>query len=157
MEFLGQQINSGGMTPTEAKLKAVREWAAPRNVHEVRSFLGFANYYRRFIRNFAGIASPLTDLTKKDIPWQWGPHQRQAFAQLKEAYCRAPVLLFPDPELPYTVATDASGIAGGGVLLQDHGEGLQPLAFLSRRFTPTEQKYSAYERELIAMAYCLQS
>ena len=74
---------------------------------------------------------------------------------MKDAYCNAPILLFPDPKLPYTVSTDASGEAAGGALLQDQGKGLQPLAFVSRRLTPTEQKYWAYERELAAMAYCL--
>ena len=90
------------------------------------------------------------------MPWQWGPYQRQAFQAVKDAYCNAPILLFPDPKLPYTVSTDASGEAAGGALLQDQGKGLQPLAFVSRRLTPTEQKYWAYERELAAMAYCLQ-
>ena len=76
---------------------------------------------------------------------------------MKTALCTAPVLQFPNPDLPYTVVTDASGTAAGGVLMQDKGEGLQPLAFLSRRLKPTEQRYSAYERELAAVAYCLQS
>ena len=71
--------------------------------------------------------------------------------------CAAPVLQFPDPKLPYTVVTDASGTAAGGVLMQDQGDGLRPLAFLSRRLKPTEQRYSAYERELAAVAYCLMS
>ena len=157
VEFLGQQICRGGMTPTEAKLKAVRDWATPQDVKGVRSFLGFANYYRRFVKDFAAIADPLTSLTKKDVEWQWGPYQRCAFQQLKESLCAAPVLLFPDPKLPYTVVTDASGTVAGGVLMQDQGNGLQPLAFLSRRLKPTEQRYSAYERELVAVAYCLQS
>ena len=151
IEFLGQRVCGGGISLTEAKLAAIRNWATPQNVRDVRSFLGFANYYRRFIKNFAGIASPLTDLTKKGMPWQWGPYQRQAFQAVKDAYCNAPILLFPDPKLPYTVSTDASGEATGGALLQDQGKGLQPLAFVSRRLTPTEQKYWAYERELAAM------
>ena len=157
IEFLGQQICGEGMTPTEAKLQAIRDWATPQNVTDVRSFLGFTNYYRKFIRGYSDIAGPLTDLTKKDMAWQWGPYQRQAFNAMKDAFCRAPILIFPDPKLQYTIATDASGTGAGGTLLQDQGNGLRPLAFLSRRLKPTEQKYSAYERELAAMAYCLQS
>ena len=91
------------------------------------------------------------------MEWKWGPYQRRAFQQLKEALCTAPVLVFPDPKLPYTVVTDASGTAAGGVLMQDQGDGLQPLAFLNRWFKPTEQRYSVYERELVAVTYCLQS
>ena len=99
IEFLGQQITSSGMTPTEAKLRAVRDWARPGNVHDVRSFLGFANYYRRFVQNYAQMANPLTELTKKDIPWQWGPYQHKAFQDLKDALCAAPILQFPDPKV----------------------------------------------------------
>ena len=78
--------------------------------------MGFANYYIRF-KNFAGVAGPLMDLTQKNVPWQWGPYQRQAFEQLKDALCTTPVLLFPDPQLPYTVVIDASRSAAGGVLM----------------------------------------
>ena len=111
----------------------------------VRSFLGFVNYYRWFIQNFATIVDPLTSLTRKDVEWQWGPYQRRSFQQLKESLCTAPVLLFRDPKVPYTIVTDASGIAVGGVLMQDQGDGLQPLTFLSRWLKPMEQRYSAYE------------
>ena len=119
----------------------------PKNVRDVRSFLGFANYYRRFVKDFAAIADPLTSLTRKEVTWQWGPYQRHAFERLKEALCVAPVLKFPYPNLPYTVVTYVSGTVAEGVRMQDHGEGLQPLAFLSRRLKPIEQRYSAYERE----------
>ena len=143
------------MTPTEAKLKAVQDWATPQDVKGVRSFLGFTNYYQRFIKDSAAIADPLTSLTKKDVEWQWGPYQRRAFQQLKESLCAMLVLLFPDPKLPYTIVTNASSIAAGGVLMQDQGNGLQLVVFLSRRLKPMEQRYSAYERELAAVAYCL--
>ena len=89
------------------------------------------------------------------MEWQWGPYQWRAFQQLKEALCAASVLLFPEPKLPYTVVTDAFGIAAGGVLMQDQGDGLQPLAFLSRRLKPTEQRYRTYKQELATIAYCL--
>ena len=94
--------------------------------------MGFMNYYRCFVNDFIAIVDPLTSLTKKDVEWQWGPYQWHAFQQLKQSLCAAPVLLFPDPKLPYTVVTDASGIAAGGVLMQEKGHGLQPLVFLSR-------------------------
>ena len=80
VEFLGQQICRGGMTLIEAKLKAVQDWATPQDVKGVRSFLGFANYYRRFIKDFATIADPLTSLTKKDVEWQWGPINGMPFS-----------------------------------------------------------------------------
>ena len=145
------------MTPIEAKLKAVQDWATPQDVKGVRSFLGFTSYYRCFVKDFAAIVDPLTSLTKKDVEWQWGPYQRHTFQQLKESLCAVPVLLFANPKLPYTIVTDAFGTTAGGVLRQDQGNGLQPLTFLSRRLKPTEQRYSAYEQELAIVAYCLQS
>ena len=143
------------MTPTEAKLKALQDWGTPKNVRDVRSFLGFTNYYQRFVKDFAAIADPFTSLTRKEVTWQWIPYQRHAFHCLKEALCVPPVLKLPGPNLPYIVVTNASGTTAGGVLMQDQGEGLQPLAFLSRRLKPIEQRYSVYDQELAAIAYCL--
>ena len=79
VEFLGQWVTPSGMTPTAEKLRAVQEWETPTNVRGVRSFLGFANYYRRFVYKFTEIAHPLTELTKKDVAWQWGPTENGAF------------------------------------------------------------------------------
>ena len=144
------------MTLIEQKVKAIRDWERPKDLRDIRSFLGFANYYRRFVRNFAAVANPLTELTKKDIAWQWGPFQREAFQTLKDALCNSPFLLYPDPKLPYVVVTDASGTVVGGVLMQDQGGGLRPLAFMSRVLKLTETWYSAYEQELAAVAYSFQ-
>ena len=80
------------------------------------------------------MANPLLKLTKKDIPWQWGQYQRKAFQDLKDVLCTAPIVQFPDPKLPYIVVTYALHIAVGGVLMQDHGESLKSLTFLSRQF-----------------------
>ena len=126
IEFLGQQVTPAGMSPTEAKLRAMWEWDTPRDVNDVRSSLGFANYYRRYIHQFIEVAHPLTKLKKKGVDWQWGPYQKKTFRQLKQKLCEAPILLFPNLKLPYTVVTDASGAVVGGVLMQDQGEGLQP-------------------------------
>ena len=154
IDFLGQRVTPKGMSPMEQKLKALREWETPRDIRGVRSFLGFTNYYRRFVRHYAEMAHPLTDLTKKEVGFQWGPMQEKAFRDLKSTLCEAPILVFPDPLLPYTVVTDASQHAVGGVIMQDHGAGLQPIAFHSKMLKSSEMKYSAYERELAAIAYC---
>ena len=113
IEFLGQQVTPVGMSPTKAKIRAVCEWDTPRDVKDVRSFLGFANYYRWYIHQFAKVAHPLTKSTKKGVDWQWGPCQKEAFHQLKQKLCDEPILRFPDPKLPYTVVTDALGATVG--------------------------------------------
>ena len=100
------------------------------------------------------LVNPLTDLTKKDIGYQWGPMQQKAFEEVKTALCNAPILVFPDPLLQYTVMTDASKHAVGGAIMQDQGDGLRPIAFYNKTLSASEVKYSAYERELAAIAYC---
>ena len=79
IEFLGQQVTLARMSPTEVKIKVVREWDTPQDVKDIRSFLGFANYYWRYVHQFAEVACPLTELTKKGVEWQWGPYQKEAF------------------------------------------------------------------------------
>ena len=138
VEFLSQWVTPQGASPLKEKLKAVRSWERPQIMKDVRSFLGFVNYPRCFISKYAEIATPLMYLTKKDVEMQWGPPQQQAFQQLKDALCDAPMLIFPDPKLPDTVVTDASGIAAGVVLMQDQGDGPRPIAFMSRTLKPTE-------------------
>ena len=135
LEFLVQWIRTRGVAPVKDKLNAVREWETPTSVKDVRSFLWFANYYRRFIPSYASIAAPLTMLTEKDLLWHWGPLQRTAFVDLKSALCAIPLLIYLDPSLPYTVVSDAFGDAAVGVLMQDQGEGLRPIAFMSRANT----------------------
>ena len=154
IDFLGQKVTPAGMSPTEEKIRDVKEWQRPNDVTDVRSFLGFANFYRRYIYKFAEISAPLTQLTKKEDIGEWEPLQSKAFLDIESALCQAPMLTYPDPDLEYTVVTEASKIAVGGTLMQGHGEGLRPIAFMSRTLRPAERKYSAYERELAPMAFC---
>ncbi|GAB5407488.1 MAG: hypothetical protein Aurels2KO_57190 [Aureliella sp.] len=155
LDFVGHWISADGISPHRSKVQAIRDWEPLTSVPEVRSFLGMVSYYRRFIRQFSKVAAPIQKLVKKDQPWEWGAEQEAAFAALKESLTTAPVLLIPDPDKPYVVVTDASDFALGATLMQEADDGLQPVAFLSRSLNSAEQKYSAYERELLGISYAL--
>ena len=152
---LGHVINEHGIKMESSKVNAVTNWPIPTNVHELRSFLGLAGYYRRFVKDFSRIASPLTALLHKNQKYEWGADQDNAFTALKQAVSSAPILIIPDPQLPYTVVTDASGYAIGAALCQDHGNGLQPCAFLSRKMNDAERNYPVHEQELLAIVHAL--
>ncbi len=160
IRFLGHVVNRKGSQPQHDKLAAIRDWPDLENATHVRQFLGLAGYYRRYVLGFSEIAHPLTQLTKGDVAWEWGPMQKWAFEEIKKALCSQPTLALPDMKAaadgihPFVVQTDASGVALGGVLMQDVGEGLRPIAFESRQFSGAEQNYHAGERELCALHHC---
>ncbi|CAI5461314.1 unnamed protein product [Closterium sp. Yama58-4] len=118
---------------------------------ELQQFLGFANYYNRFVPQYAKIAAPLTDLLKKDTPFKWSAPHQQAMEQLQTALTTAPVLILPDPEKDYVVEADASDQAVGAVLMQDHGNGLQPIAYLSKKLHGAELNYPIHDKEALAI------
>jgi transposase InsO family protein len=151
VEFLGHHIGADGLSVSPDKIAAVRDWPRPGNVRDVRSFLGLANFYRRFVRDYSKLALPLTELTKTDVRFAWSDQQQQAFDALKRALCSAPVLLIPDPELPFTLACDACNYAIGATLQQDQGNGLQPVAYRSRKLTPAERNWDTREKEFFAL------
>jgi hypothetical protein len=155
VEFLGHHVGRDGVRMMEDKIQAVKEWPAPTKVGHVRSFLGTAGYYRKFIRDFSSIASPLSDLTKDGVKFEWGTQQQQAFEKLKAAIVNGPVLILPDPSRPFVVHTDASGFAVGAVLQQDQGRGLQPIAFMSKKMLDAETRYPTHEKELLAIMHAL--
>ena len=131
------------------------DWPRPQSVHDVRSFLGLASYYRKFIKGFSQLAKPMTDLTRDKAAWSWGDAQDNSFKALKVAIATAPILRLPDFERQFVITTDASDVAIGAILEQDFGSGLQPIAFSSRKLNSTEIRYSAYERELLGIVWAI--
>lgn len=149
--FLGHRIGANGLCVSPDKIDAVKSWPTPRNVHDVRSFLGLAGFYRRFVKDFSKIALQLTELTHDKAPWRWGSEQQQAFDQLKAVLCSAPVLILPDPTKPFVLNCDSCKFAIGATLQQDHGHGLQPVAYRSKKLSPAERNYDVREREFMAI------
>ncbi|GJR85442.1 cytochrome P450 78A7-like protein [Tanacetum coccineum] len=146
-----KQIKDGGLMMDGAKIKAIQDWESPTKVTELRSFLGLVNYYRRFIMGYSAIASPLTDLLKKNKAWIWDEECQAAFESLKKAVMEEPVLRLPDVTMPFELHTDASDFAIGGVLMQDG----HPIAFESQKLNETERKYTVQEKEMTAVVHCL--
>lgn len=151
VNFCGYVISEGKVQMQPQKIDAVQKWPVPQSVTHLRSFLGLANFYHKFVQNFATIAAPLYLLTRKGRPWQWTVAAQKAFDELKVALTSAPVLILPDMSKPFIVTTDASLVATGAVLAQDHGQGEQPIAYLSQKLNSAEQNYPAHERELLAV------
>ena len=133
------------------KVKAVKDWPEPRKVKDVQSFLGFANFYRRFIPNYSKITVPLTRLTRKDTPWNFTEDCRQAFNLLKQAFTSAPILAHYVPGHPVVVETDASDYAIAAILSQWQDGELHPIAFFSRTLQATELNYDTHDKELLAI------
>ncbi|KAI3795060.1 hypothetical protein L1987_37704 [Smallanthus sonchifolius] len=151
VQFLGHVINPNGIMVDPAKIVTVREWNIPKTPTEIRSFLGLAGYYRRFIQNFSKIASPVTKLTRKEVKYELGSTQDEAFKELKEKLTQAPVLALPESNEDLVVYSDASGQGLGCVLMQ-HG---RVIAYASRQLKIHEANYPTHDLELAAVVFAL--
>jgi RNase H-like domain found in reverse transcriptase/Reverse transcriptase (RNA-dependent DNA polymerase) len=143
IEFLGVVLEHNTVHMDPVKVKGVADWTPPRNVTEVRAFLGFTGFYRYFIPNYSNVARPLIDLTKKTQSWTWGPAQFQAFETLKTLMCRQPVLTQPDYDKQFTLQTNASAYGVGAILSQEGDSQpnnlkpkLHPVTYYSASLTP---------------------
>ncbi|WVZ83697.1 hypothetical protein U9M48_030818 [Paspalum notatum var. saurae] len=145
--YLGHVISAGGVATDPSKVTAVSNWPTPKSVKELRSFLGLAGYYRRFVRHFGVIARPLNDLLKKGALFIWTSQHEEAFQALKKALITAPILALPNFSLPFCIETDASGVGVGAVLMQQG----HPLAYLIKALGPRTLGLSAYEKEYLAI------
>ena len=158
-KYLGFIVQAGqGVKMDPEKVKAIQEWEPPTTVKGVRGFLGFANFYRRFIKNFSGIVRPMIDLTKKGTAFQWTQACQESFDTLKKMFTAGPILATFDPDRTTVVETDSSGYNVGGVLSQYDNEGvLRPCAYFSKRNSPAECNYEIYDKELLAVIRCLEA
>ena len=152
IEFLGHLISGTSIKTDPKKIESVKDWPEPNTTKQLQSFLGFCNYYRRFIKNFSIIANPLFKLTRKNALFVWTEECKSTFATLKELLTTAPVLLLPDPEKPFVLETDASHFALGCVLSQRDDQGnWHPVGYYSRTFSKSERNYSITDKELLAI------
>ncbi|GAU51456.1 hypothetical protein TSUD_413530 [Trifolium subterraneum] len=151
VKFLGHVISQGGVSVDPSKVEAVLNWERPRTVSEIRSFLGLAGYYRRFILGFSEIALPLTRLTRKGAAFVWNELCENSFNLLKQKLTSAPVLVIPDPDKKYVVYCDASNKGLGCVLMQEGAV----VAYASRQLKPHEENYPTHDLELAAIIFAL--
>ena len=157
VEYLGMVIEEGKISMDPGKLKGIRDWPSPTTVKQTRGFLGFGNFYRRFIRGFSNLAKPLNDLLKKDHKFIWTDDCQKAFDELKKRFTEEPVLMMPDQTKPFQIETDASKYATGAVLTQlDSNGDRHPISFISKTFSPAERNYEIYDRELLAIIRALE-
>ncbi|KAK2387384.1 hypothetical protein QL285_061173 [Trifolium repens] len=146
ISYLGHIVSSKGVGPDPEKIQAMVDWPVPKNIKQLRGFLGLTGFYRKFVSHYARIAAPLTDLLKRDA-FTWFPAAQTAFDALKNAMTQAPVLALPNFEATFVIETDASGTGMGAVLCQEG----HPICYYSRKFCPKMLMASTYVRELCAI------
>lgn len=152
VDFLGFRIGVSGVSMDQQKVRCILDWPTPKSVHDIQVFLGFANFYRRFIHQYSKLVTPITKLLKKDTKFEWTSTQDEAFKSLKRHFTTAPILQHFNPSQPITVETDASDFAIAGVLNQPNSQGiLHPIAFYSRKLDDSEVNYDIYDKELLAI------
>jgi len=155
IEYLGREISAQGVRPSRRKVEALERMEMPRSVKQIRQFLGLANFFRKFVENFATIVEPLTRLTRKDIPWSWGDAQERAFHTIKDKLTTRPVLTIFDPNRHTEVHTDASAIGIGAMLLQQVDGRMAVVSYYSRQNTADQRCYHSYELETMAVVLAL--
>lgn len=155
LRYLGHIINDQGIGTDPEKVAAVRNFPQPTNVKSLRSFLGLASWYRRFVRDFATTSRPLTQLLRKNCSWRWGPEQEGAFQTLKQRLVSAPVLACPDFDKPFILNVDASNSGLGAALTQEADGKEVVIAYASRLLSEQEKNYSTTEKECLALVWSL--
>ncbi|XP_063891889.1 uncharacterized protein LOC135117217 [Helicoverpa armigera] len=152
IEYLGHVIEDGKVQPSSEKTDAVTRYPEPKTLKQLHSFIGLTSYFRKYIKDYALIAKPLTDLLRKDSQFEFNDTHRCAFNILKKALASSPVLRIYDPQLQTELHTDASAIAYSAILLQkDYSGELHPVHYYSRKTSDAEKKYSSYELEALAV------
>jgi len=156
IEYLGLVIGGGKVRMDHVKVQGVDGWQCPKTLTELRGWMGFINFYRRFIKGFSKIARVLNELTKKGVLWEWTEEREQAFQTLKKLICEEPVLLMPKLEQPFKLEVDASNYAIGATLNQKDELGCwHPVAYYSTTLSETERNYDIYDKELLAVVKSL--
>ena len=159
VKYLGHVISEKGVTPDPMKIKAIENYPTPRTVSQLKSFLGLAGYYRKFIKNFADRAHALTILTKKNNPWKWEENEEKAFQFLKKCLTHPPILRYPNFSREFLIHTDASGYGVGSVLSQKHIEDGEEkevvIAYASRHLNDVEKNWSTIEKEAYAIVHAV--
>ena len=158
IDFLGVELSANGFEMEQVKVDAIRNWQPPCTVRVVQEFIGFCNFYQRFIKNFTEVAQPLHNLTKLNAKWEWGPRQQHAFETLKEVICTAPILIHTDPDEKFRVETDTSNYVYGVILSQkDKVDTKQhPVAFFLKSMTLAERNYGILDKEGLVIIKALQ-
>jgi hypothetical protein len=151
MEFLGHVLSAEGVAVDPSKVAAVQKWQSPKYVFQVRSFIGLAGYYHRFIESFSKIAKPMTELLKKHKKFVWTEDCEKSFQELKKRLTTSPVLTLPDTSKPFEIYCDASSTGLGCVLMQDR----KVVAYSSRQLRPNELNYPTHDLELVAVVHAL--
>jgi len=152
IEYLGYVLSPSGLTMSDTKVKTIHEWPEPKKVKDIQSFLGFTNFYRRFIFNYSDIVIPLTRLTRKNSLWNFDNDCRIAFNTLKQAFTSAPILTHWVPDAQLIVETDASDYALAAILsIMTKDNEIHPIAFHSRTFSALELNYDVHNKELLAI------
>ncbi|KAL7593504.1 hypothetical protein Lser_V15G33880 [Lactuca serriola] len=146
-------VSSQGVAVDEEKVKAIQDWPTPKTISEVRSFHGLASFYRRFVKHFSTLASPLTEIIKKNVGFKWGKEQEHAFQQLKFHLTHAPLLSLPNFDKTFEIECDASGIGIGAVLMQEG----KPLAYFSEKLSGATLNYPTYDKELYSLVRALKT
>jgi len=166
VKYLGHIVSEEGIQTDPEKLEAVKSWPTPKSTKDVRKFLGFTGYYRRFVKGYASIVRPLNDLlvghsskkktkSSKKTPFVWEAEQQKAFDNIKDKLTQPPILAYANYQLPFVVHTDASGTGLGAVLYQQQGGQERVIAYASRSLKPSEKNYPAHKLEFLALKWAV--
>nr|XP_045615992.1 gastrula zinc finger protein XlCGF57.1-like [Procambarus clarkii] len=156
LQYLGYIVGQGEVVPVRRKVEAIDKYPVPRGRRDLLRYLGMVGYYRKFCRNFATIAAPLTGLLAKHKKWQWDEACQESFNKTKSLLTEAPVLVSPDFQKPFSLFVDASDVEAGAVLTQDQNGTCKPVSYFSRKFLPNQRAYSTIEKETLVLVMALQ-
>jgi len=156
--FLGVIIGEDGVRMEKEKVQRVIEWPVPKSMKDVQKFLGLANYYRQFVKDFAMIAKPLHETTRKNRKWNWGERQQKVFEELKKRFTTEPVLVTPDLNKEMRVEADASDFVTGGILsMKCEDEKWRPVVYISKLLNEAKRNYEIHDKEMLAIIRCLET